>query len=110
MSDTSDQPAATRPPPLNGDVYMRVTARPKADPDEDGALVVPSKRFFWPVLLGLILNAIPAGLAWWMWQLSGLLSDAVFALNVAFGVIWTLAVLGAFFGYGRVMAGAEDDR
>lgn len=66
-------------------------------------------RFFWPVLLGLLLDAIPAGLAWWTWRPTSLLAAFVFGLSVVGGIVWTLAVLGAFVGYGRVITATEPD-
>lgn len=96
-----------RPPIESANVQLDVAA--------DDAVIVEAKpaRFFWPVLLGLVVDAIPAGLAWWTWELPGALAGAVFVLSVMFGVVWTFGVLVALVGYGRVMAAteraAEDD-
>lgn len=97
---------------LEGDAYVKVTARPAAEFDvtayRDGALIVPRERFFWPVLIGgLIVDAVAAGLAWWSWDRSGWFATLVFVLSVMGGVAWTFGVLGGFVGYGRAMAAVE---
>lgn len=87
------------------------SANAQLDVAAEAAEMVETKRarFFWPVLLGLLLDGIPAGLAWWAWRTPGALATAVWVLCVMGGIIWTLGVLGSFVGYARVMVTAEPD-
>lgn len=77
------------------------------DQPADTPPIVSPKLLFWPVLLGLVLDAIPAGLAWWMWNLPGWFPATVFVFCVIGGIAWMLAVIGALVGYGRVTAAHE---
>src|SRR5581483_12089649 len=65
-----------RPPIESRDVHLDVAA--------EAAELVEAKppQYFPAVLLGLIADVIPAGLAWWTWDLSGWFAGTVFVLSV----------------------------
>lgn len=86
-----------------------MTAEPEDSVDRTDALPARRRRFFWPALISLVFDAIPAGLGWWAWPLTGWLRGSVFVLCLMGGTVWTLGVLIAFFGHGRVLTTTELD-
>jgi hypothetical protein len=87
------------------DVELDVTAD-----QADQPVIVPAVAGRpWPILIGgSILTLIPAGLAWWMWQLSGWLAATAFVLCVVFGLVWVAGVSGGYVA-ARSVKGDGDD-